>query len=72
MSLGDVNIRYVSLPHSVRAVTLPSSDGTFDVYINSDLPEELQRKALRHELEHIRRDHFYDPHSVWRNEQEAG
>lgn len=65
-------IRTVSLPEAVRAVTLPNDDGTFDIYINSNLPEELQQKALDHELEHIRKDHFYNDDPVWLNEQEAG
>lgn len=72
MSVGDVFIRFVPLPYSVRAVTLPNDDGTFDVYINDNLPDELRRKALRHELEHIKKDHFYDCNPVWINEQEAG
>ena len=72
MGLGDVFVRFVALPNTVRAVTLPNNDGTFDVYINADLPEELQRKALDHELEHIRRDHFYDCNPVFVNEEDAG
>ena len=62
----------VELPSSVRAVTIPNDDTTFDVYINSILPEELQIRALEHELEHIKLDHFYDNKPVWLNEQEAG
>lgn len=65
-------VRLVPLPIAVRAVVLPNDDGTFDIYINADLPEELQHKALEHELEHIRRDHFYNDDPVWVNEQEAG
>ena len=70
--MGNVFVRMVSLPLSVRAVTLPNDDTTFDIYINADLPEELQNKALEHELVHIRRNHFYDEKPVWENEAEAG
>lgn len=70
--MGDVCVRMVELPSSVRAVTIPNDDTTFDVYINAVLPEELQIKALEHELEHIRRDHFYDNNPVGINELEAG
>lgn len=52
-------------------MTLPNDDCTFDIYINANLPEEWQRQALDHELEHIRRDHFYNEDPVWLNEQEA-
>lgn len=65
-------VRSVPLPCAVRAVTLPNDDSTFDIYINSTLPDELQKKALSHELEHIRRDHFYNDDPVWLNEEEAG
>ena len=69
---SNIFIRSVPLPEAVRAVVLPNDDGTFDIYINSNLPEELQQRALEHELEHIRRDHFYNDDPVWLNEQEAG
>lgn len=65
-------VRHIQLPGTVRAVTLPNNDGTFDIYINSTLPEELQQKALDHELKHIRKDHFYNSDPVWLNEKEAG
>ena len=65
-------VRTIPLPNAVRAVTLPNNDGTFDIYINARLPEELQERALAHELEHIRRDHFYNDDPVWINEEEAG
>ncbi len=65
-------VRLVPLPLAVRAVTLPNDDGTFDIYVNSNLPEELQHRALEHELKHIRKDHFYNDDPVWLNEKEAG
>jgi hypothetical protein len=64
--------RLVPLPLAVRAVTLPNDDGTFDIYINANLPQELQDRALQHELNHIRKDHFYNEDPVWLNEKEAG
>ena len=39
---SNIFVRLVSLPVTVRAVTLPNPDCTFDIYINKDLPEELQ------------------------------
>ena len=65
-------VRLVSLPEAVKAVVLPNDDGTFDIYINANLPDELQNRALEHELEHIHQDHFYNDDPVWLNEQEAG
>lgn len=69
---SNIFVRSVPLPEAVKAVVLPNDDGTFDIYINSTLPEEVQKRALTHELEHIRRDHFYNNDPVWLNEQEAG
>lgn len=69
---NDIFIRYCSLPPSVRAVTIPNTDGTFDIYINSCLPEEWQQKALDHELKHIQMGHFYNEDPVTVNEREAG
>ena len=69
---SNVFVRLIPLPEAVRAVTLPNDDCTFDVYVNLNLPEELQVKALEHELKHIRKDHFYNDDSVWVNEEEAG
>lgn len=69
---SNIFVRLIPLPIAVRAVVLPNNDGTFDIYINANLPEELQQRALAHELEHIRRDHFYNDDPVWLNEEEAG
>ena len=68
----NIFVRLVPFPKTIRAVTLPNDDGTFDIYINSNLPEELQHRALNHELEHIRKNHFYNDDPVWINEQDAG
>lgn len=65
-------VRMIALPLTVPAVTIPNDDGTFDIYINASLPDETRIKALNHELEHIRRDHFYNDDPVWLNEEEAG
>ena len=43
---SNIFVRTIPLPETVRAVTLPNSDCTFDIYINSRLPQELQYKAL--------------------------
>lgn len=69
---SNIFVRTIPLPIAVRAVTLPNDDGTFDIYINANLPDELQQKALSHELGHIHQDHFYNDDPVWLNEQEAG
>ena len=67
----SIAVRTLDLPYRVKAVTLPGCDGCFDVYVNSALPLEDQRRALRHELEHIRGGHFYSCGPVAEDEQAA-
>lgn len=58
--MEDYYVRTVKLPGSVRGITIPNDDGTFSVFINSDLSEECTDKTVDHELNHIKKDHFYD------------
>lgn len=64
-------VRLVALPCSVHGVTLPNNDGTFDVYINSQLPLDQQQDCLQHEIWHIMHDHFYQERPVSDCEAEA-
>ena len=68
----DVFIRFIPLPATVEGVTVPNPDFTFDVYINSNLCPRKQEETVEHELNHIKKDHFYDLNPVWVNEAEAG
>ncbi len=56
----DVFVRYISLPTTVNAVTVPDEDGNYNVYINSRLSHEAQQEAYEHELYHIEHGHHYD------------
>ena len=47
------------LPVGVRAFTLPDADGDYNVYLNSRLSAEQQRRSLQHERMHIARNDFY-------------
>ncbi len=65
-------VRYARLPLSIEGVALPNDDGSFDIYINSLLPEDRQADRLQHEIRHIQADHFYkDSCPVARIEAEA-
>ena len=68
----DYNVRIIAFPNrSVPALVTPNDDGSFDIYINGLLTEEQQREALRHEIEHLERDHFYKDEPVAKMEAEA-
>ena len=55
----NIIVRYIPLPVSVRAFTVPDSQGSFNVYINSSLSFEQQRKSFEHEMCHIENGDFF-------------
>ena len=69
--MGDYFIRYIPLPMSVEGVTVPNDDGTYSIYINSNLPQSRQESVLRHELNHIRMNHLYCSDDIQTIESEA-
>ena len=71
MRIPDHFVRLIRLPPKIRGVTVSNDDGTFSVYINDLYGDEARREALRHELEHLARDHFYAPDPVALQEAEA-
>ena len=54
----DYKVRYIDLPYTVKGVTVMDESGFYNIYINSRLSWEEQRKDFDHELEHILRDDF--------------
>ena len=56
--MGDIYIRGIELPLTVKGVTVVDSDGNFNVYINILLSHAVQQKATKHELKHIKSDTF--------------
>ena len=69
--MTDFYVRFVPFPLTVKGVTVVNDDGTFDIYINSNLDEIQQEKALNHELKHIKKDHFYSVKDIKVVEKEA-
>lgn len=57
--MNEVIIRMISLPTTVRAFTIADSEGCYNIYLNSLLSNEEQKKGLRHEQTHIERGDFY-------------
>lgn len=57
----DYFVRVVPFPvNSVGGMVTPNPDGSFSIYINSNLSQERQKEALDHELDHIRNNDFYN------------
>lgn len=57
---SDYTVRLVDLPPSIGGMVTPNDDVTFNIYINARLAIDQQQKAMKHELEHIERDDFYN------------
>lgn len=55
----DYFVRYIALPRCVEGFVTPNDDDTYSIYINSEIPLERQREALKHELEHLKQNHLY-------------
>lgn len=53
-------IRLVELPTAVKGVTVMDKDGFYNIYINSNLLYEEQKKAIAHEMAHIARGDFFN------------
>jgi len=56
--MGDFVIHLLPLPTKVRALTIPDENGDYTIIVNSNLNDELKQKALAHEINHIRLNHF--------------
>ena len=69
--MNQIFIRALNLPGSVRGATVPIPGDDFVVFVNSNHCPDTQQKTIRHELIHIKRDHFYHDDPVIINELEA-
>lgn len=64
-------LRLAPLPARVNAVTVVDDNGDFNIYVNENLSIEEQRRAYKHELEHIRQNHLFINKPVEECEEEA-
>lgn len=69
--MPQVFVRTIPLPYTVHGLVTPNDDGTYNIYLNENLPEEARRRYLPHELAHISGDHLYDDRPVEELEREA-
>lgn len=63
-------IREVELPYTVGGATIIDENGDYNVYINSRLSPDRKVKAFRHEIDHIRKNHFGSDKTVAEKESE--
>ncbi len=61
----DFRCIYVNLPDTVHACTVPDPyDDSYIIVVNSKLAHNAQERAIKHELEHIRKDDCYNDKEV--------
>lgn len=53
-------VRLMDLPLSIKGIVALDESGFPNIYINSRLSLDEQRKAVKHELKHIARNDFYN------------
>ena len=69
--MESIIIRGIELPPKIKGVTVIDGEGDYNVYINTLLSPEAQKRTQKHELTHIIKDHFYNDDPVIINEMEA-
>lgn len=68
---ADYFVRYVPFPPGVDGAVTPNDDGTFSIYLSSNVDEAHQKEALDHEIRHIELDHLYSDNPIEIIEAEA-
>ena len=63
--------RIINLPRHINAVTVMDEEGYYSVYLNANLSYDECKKAFQHEMEHVKREHFYTDTPVCLCEKEA-
>lgn len=51
--MNEIFVRLISLPSSVKGVTVIDESDDYNIYINSKLSPDMQQKVLEHEKRHI-------------------
>lgn len=62
--MNNYCVRLVPLPVGIKACTVLDSNDFYNVYINQDLPIEVQRQAFDHEMIHISRNDFHSDEPI--------
>lgn len=71
MSSEEYCVRVVDLPCTVKALLRFDAEGFPNIYVNARLSQEEQKKAIAHELRHIRRDDAYSAEEIEKMERMA-
>ncbi len=53
-----INLQYLPMPKGIHGCTVLNSDDGFTVFIDPGDPDDVQKEAYIHEVEHIRNGDF--------------
>lgn len=56
--MDNIYVHVESLPMCVKAVTVEDEEGDYIVFVNANYKISTRWKAVRHEIEHIRKNHL--------------
>lgn len=68
--MNNIFVRLADLDPRIHGFVKPDNNGDYNIYINANHCKEMQKETLRHELEHIQRDHIYSERLVKQLEAE--
>lgn len=57
---ADYFVYYEKFPPSVRGLVTTNDDGTFSIFLNSEMSDAWKLITYIHEVDHIRHDDFYN------------
>lgn len=69
--MDAVIIRKIDMPVGIKGLTVLDENGDYNIYINDKLSHDQQGVAFRHEVEHIKRGHFYSYEDLLALEEQA-
>lgn len=67
----NICVNIIDMPEVIKGFTKLCDYDFYNIYINAKYSLEEQKKILKHELNHIRNNHFYSGNFVDECEKEA-
>ena len=68
--MDTIIVRVIDMPIGVNGATVRDEEGDYNIYINARISSDKQQLAFRHEICHIRQEHFYSGRLVAEMEKE--
>jgi hypothetical protein len=57
--MDNIYLRYISLPPTIKGLTVQDEAGDYNIYVNTRLTYEANRQTLQHEIKHIASNDFF-------------